>query len=332
MNSESESFLTPLGLRWMRDSHDPFGKTEWGLLLVGSVICVLVCRGVAGLLGVPHEPGFNGSLLGGYAPVMSVIAVALAIAVCVIPAVLLGILLGVEGALFCLGVGICGLAARCGGVRSVLQYSLDNRPLIVMAVEAVLFVVIVHFAWVAVAWGSLMVRKMAGVTPTPPTNPPESNAQPTAIPWSALITQVVVTAVGAVVLIQTDQPAQAIGGLSVAVIIGVLAAYLSSDVTDGKWYWFTPAAVGVIGYLFAAFGGYRNPAGDLHGFLAPLARATPLMYAGVGLAAGVFGRWVARRWGQEDEPVGETPAETKASSPGILTKPMAVTPPPPSTL
>jgi hypothetical protein len=316
----------------MRESHDPFGKTEWGLLLVGSAICVLVCRSVAGALGIPHEPGFNGSLLGGYSPVMSVFAVALAIAVCVIPAVLLGILLGVEGALFCLGVGICGLAARCGGVRSVLQYSPDNRPLIVMAVEAVLLVVIVHLAWVAVAWESRVIRKWAGVAPTQPPKPASSQAEPESIPWSALITQVVVTAVGAVVLIQTDQPAQAIGGLSVAVILGVMAAYLSSDVTDGKWYWFTPAAVGVVGYLFAAFGGYREPTGDLRGCLAPLARATPLTYAGVGLAAGVFGRWVARRWGQEDEPVDETSPQTKTPTAGILTKPMAVTPPPPSTL
>jgi hypothetical protein len=317
MTPDTESFLTPLGVCWMRGTDDPFGKVEWGLLTVGSAICVGVCLGVAGLFGVPHEPGFNGSLLVGPSAVMSVVAVAVAVAVAVIPAVAFGVFVGVEGALFCLAVGVAGLAGACGSVRSVMQYSPDGHPLILMAVETVILAAIVHGGWVAVAWGSALVRKNAGgIKP--------AGAPVDASPWMGVLVQIAVTGACAMVLIQTDRTSQAIGGLAVAVIAGVAAAYLSSDITAGVWYWFTPAAVGVIGYLLAWAGGARTPTGDLQGWGAALARPTPLDYAAVGTAAAVFGRWVGRRWTQEDEP-GE-----KTETPDVLSKPVISHPPAPS--
>jgi hypothetical protein len=316
MTPDTESFLTPLGLRWMRGTDDPFGKVEWGLLAIGSAVCVGVCLGVARLFGVPHEPGFNGSLLSGYSPVMSILAVAVATAVAVIPAVAFGVFVGVEGALFCLAVGVAGLAGECGSVRSVLQYSPDGHPLIVMAIETVILTAIVHAGWLVVAWGSAALRQRSGVEKTV--------ADPVdASPWMGVLVQIAVTGVCAMVLIQTDRTSQAIGGLSVAVIVGVAGAYLSSDITAGVWYWFTPAAVGVIGYALAWSGGARTPTGDLQGWGAALARPTPLDYAAVGVAAAVFGRWVGRRWSQEDEP-----AEI-VEKPAVLSKPVPVTGPPP---
>ena len=53
---------------------------------------------------------------------------------------------------------------------------------------------------------------------------------------------------------------------------------------QGIWYWAGPMGVALIGYVIAYFGadGPSISIGELHGFGAALARATPLDYAGNG--------------------------------------------------
>jgi hypothetical protein len=60
--------------------------------------------------------------------------------------------------------------------------------------------------------------------------------------------------------------------------------------------------VGVVGYVAALVTRDGDPTGEMHGWLAALARPTPLHYASVGTAASVVGHWTCRRWAMADEP------------------------------
>jgi hypothetical protein len=113
--------------------------------------------------------------------------------------------------------------------------------------------------------------------------------------------QVIVTGALELILIQTDSKAQAMAGVATASFLGVLAAYMFMALPQGIWYWIGPTILGVIGFALNYFNNGMSSIGDLHGWSAGLARATPLDYAGMGTGAALLAYWCSRRWAQPED-------------------------------
>jgi hypothetical protein len=269
---------------------------ERGVLVVGAAACACICVWTASLLGIPREPGFGGSLLGvqgAGSAVTGILVVLIAIGLCSIVSGLVALMIEVESGVFCCCAGLIALAIRCGGIRPVLQYAPGATVFLAMAIELLLLAGSIFGIWIFLSRVFIQGKDLAA--------PNESADAPITQKLLTLGIQVLVMGVCEMILIQNDAQAQALAGVFVAGFLGVLAAYMFTPLPEGFWYWTGPAVLGIVGYLLAMTDAGSNSLGDLHGWSAALARATPLDYASAGIGGAMLGYWCSRRWAQPEE-------------------------------
>ncbi len=283
------------------------------VMLVVSLLCYAVYRGLAGIVDFPSAPGFTGSLLAGPSAVLVLVFVIFAIALSLIVGAIAAALIQDEAALFCCCVGLAGISIRAGTIRPVLQYSAGPTVFVALAIEVVCLSAAVVAGWV----GLRFVLAMLGTDAPVEASTLGSNELVNPTLQDRLTTtgiQVLVMAIVEMILVQSDTKAQALAGVGVAGFLGALAAYKFTNVAEVIWYLPGPAIVAVIGYGLAFAGSAASASGDLHGMFATLARPVPLDYAGVGIAGVLMGYWSARNWSIVDAEL--TPDElTNESAP-----------------
>ena len=279
-----------------------FTLAEWCRLIVGCVLCLVVCSGVAAAFGLPAEPGFDGSLLSGTAPVGSILIAFVAIAAALVVGTLVAGRIGVEAAVLCALVGLAAVAVRCGPITPVLQYATGRSVFVAMAVELVLLAAAVGAGWWLLERLAMAARARSAEPAARLGVPTELTDATVGQKFTVLGVGVLVAGLCELILVVLPTGKQAMAGTVVASYLGALAAYQYLPLGEGVWYWTAPAALGGVGYLIAWVSGDGGAIGELHGWAAALARPTPLDYASVGTAAALLGHWSSRRWAQAEEP------------------------------
>jgi hypothetical protein len=253
------------------------------------------------MLGIPREAHLNGSLLLGGAPLAGIVSAIVAILVSLVIGSLIASFVEREAGLFCCCLGLAALAVRCGPMRPVLQYAGSPTAFLALATEAAILAVTLIAGWIGLQ--KVLARTLSrrdGVMHPAPKELVDATLQQKC---STLGVQMLVMAVVEMIFIQTDAKAQAMAGVFVAGYLGSLAAYMFTPLAEGIWYWTGPLAVALIGYLAAYFSadGPSMSIGEMHGWAAALARATPLDYAGMGTTGALLGYWSSRRWANPPE-------------------------------
>jgi hypothetical protein len=107
-----------------------------------------------------------------------------------------------------------------------------------------------------------------------------------------LLAQFVVTGALLLLLCPTDAKKQVLVGVFVACFGGAaVAENVVPDRQAATWFWVSPLAIGVLGYLLAFMNGGDFTTGAATGMLANLAHPVPLDYAGAGVAGTLLGYW-----------------------------------------
>lgn len=270
------------------------------LLLIGSILCFCLNFWAAGFFGIPIRPGYNGSLFLQPSPIFALIIIA-----CLLNA---GMLIGtaVAGMIrFNAGllIGTLALAAfsiRGGSSRSTLFAGLSTvgspQLFLRFLFELTVLTVLVGQCWLVLrrlhAAGTLKDREGS------PVLTPAESAQET----SGILIQLIVTAVGILLLAQSDAKQQVLAAVFIASFGGSAISHSTFSTGPRSWYWLPPLLVGMAGYLIAYV---TPPAGvataNLSGLTAALARPLPLDYASMGPAGAILGHWMSRRWQKERE-------------------------------
>lgn len=149
-----------------------FSTTERILLTIGSLVALLVTLGVGKMLGVPREPAFNGSLLAGPAPVISLIVTGVVTLVAMVVGSLLAAFIEEEAGLFCGAIGLAALGVRCGPVRPVFQFASGPSVLLAMAFETIFLAAILLAGWrgLALLFGRCATKRHRPCQRPRPTN------------------------------------------------------------------------------------------------------------------------------------------------------------------
>ncbi len=277
---------------------------RWTQLYVGAmiVVCYAIFWYGSGLLGIPSEPHFEGSLLQQSNPARTMVGMIAA-------AVLLSGCAFLADAVLRTRWFLAGLAAACAGLfawswrggpmQQVLFYASSRGVFARLALELILLGAIVAMLWNFFWARGQRQAQLAPVTVVPkPGTAKKSDEQPSMI--MALISQTV--AMGAILLIllgQTDAKKQVLASVFIAALAGTsMAESYFADRRTARWYWVGPVLVGVIGYLFTGFRISNWEAGNrlMDGVtLAALARPLPLDYASVGMFGALIGYWSSQR-------------------------------------
>ena len=107
-----------------------------------------------------------------------------------------------------------------------------------------------------------------------------------------LLVQFVVTAALTLLLTPTDAIKQVLLGVFVACYGGAaLAENLVPDRKAAAWFWVSPLAVGLLGYILAFINAGDFTTGVATGIFANLAHPLPLDYASAGIAGTLLGYW-----------------------------------------
>ena len=281
---------------------------QWGAVSITAALCLAVTYALARLLHVPAEPGFTGSLLAG--PAVGVAAALSSIAAGLLIGRFASAKLGGEGAVFCATVGLVALAVASGPMRPVLMYANGRGIFGLLAAESAVLAVATWTGWAAVQrWNGQAVGDVRLAVPGE-AGPASTGAKLAATGVAALITAAV-----ELILVTTDGPKQCLAGLTVAAFAGGFAGYSYLPLATGVWYWTAPSVVAVVGYAVALATNARTPTGEVTGYLAALARPTPLHYASLGTAAAVLGHWAARESAEVTEPDQPTLADPETPTP-----------------
>lgn len=273
--------------------HVPFDHrhTQWVLLAVAAGSFTAFWW-AARLLGLPTEPGFDGSLLrqpGGSAAVAIVVAAAL-IWVSAAAVTLVARRHWVYAGALAASAGLAAWSFRGGPIEPVLLSTNPSAPgtgvFIVLLAEVISLGLLVGSAWL------LVLPRVAG-------EPGETLAKrltPSAQIGKAVFCQAVLVAVAVSLLVPTAEKKQAVFGVLFACMIATgVAQHFFRDEAAARWYWAGPILVGAAGYLLNAFGVGAQSAvetGHLSGSFAALARPLPLDYAGAGVVGALLGYWV----------------------------------------
>ena len=278
---------------------EAFDRFEWTLLTLGSVACGLACIWIGSLLGIPREAHFNGSLLLGGSAVPALVAAVIAIGVSMVIGSLVASFVEREAGLFCCCLGLAAFGVRCGSMRAVLQYASGNGAFVSLAVEAILLAVIVIAGWFGIrkALDTVVLKRDTSANHAAPNELTDATVSQK---LSTLGVQMLVMVAVELIFIQNDAKPQAMAGVFIAAYAGSIAAYMYTALAEGAWYWAGPMGVAVVGYVLAYMGSAPLLAGEIHGWSAALARATPLDYAGMGTAGALLGYWSSRRWAQPE--------------------------------
>ena len=270
------------------------------LLLVALAASVAAFVFASRTFRVPLAPGFDASLLAQPSPLISLLVVAITLLASVLLSTVIAGRIRFDAGLFCATLAMTALSLRSSRTGDLLRQTAPTAASPTLFVHLALELVALY-AFVAVAWSILWGLHTRGHLKADEfRDGVEDTDEPLGFKFAALLMQVGVTALGVLLIAQTDDKPQVLAAVSVSSFIGACCAYYMYPISPSPWLWVGPLFVGVAGYTIAYF---QVPPDDdmwrighLTHALAPLARPIPLDYASAGPAAAILGYWMSRRW------------------------------------
>ena len=256
---------------------------------IASAVCFVVFWFGAAWVGLPSQPGFQGSLLLQRAGMVMLAVTWLLMLISFILASLIAGRMWFFAGLFSALVGFGALSIRGGSMRYVLFEAASHNALhaafVWLAVEQLLLFVPIALAWV---WAFRLYEQATAA----PETQPSDDEHPTPIAM-ILGAQLVITAVLMLLLVATENKKQVLIGTFIAGLAGTsIAEQFAPTRKAGAWLWVGPLVVGFVGYLLAASSAGSWTTGDPMGTFAALARPLPLDYASAGCAGALLGFWL----------------------------------------
>lgn len=290
-----------------------------GLLLLAAALCFGLFALVGDGFGIPPDPGRGGSLMWRAGAFVDWIGVALALAASVAVGTVVAGRWKFDLGLAAAAAGLVALAHRGGPVRYVLLYASGNGIYLALAIELALLFALLGLAWAALLYARrvpIIQSYLAERTPEerladardPDARDPDSRdpEEPLDQKLLGLAVASAVMAVAMLIFCRTDSPTQCLAAVAASAFLAVLCGHQFVPSRPSVWWWTVPLVVGGLGYLAAFFG----PAdllkiGETGGYLAPLARPLPLVYASAGVVGSILGYHASRRMRAEREEEGE---------------------------
>jgi hypothetical protein len=268
------------------------------LMFIASVFSVLLFLGFSRLMNFPIAYHQGGSFVieGGLTVFIS-LAATFALSL-LIGTLLLG-RIRFDAGLVCACVGLGALSFVCGDIRSVIQSAdMPEKSLFFrLAIETALLIFIIASARMALGLfkktGS--IRDSDEATPDPDSLP--KNLQGNNLPAFAI--QLLATFLALMFFIPSDEKLQALIGVAAASFIGVIVAQSFFETSNTALHWLVPLLLALFGYVAFAAHPLGAETANLTGTLAPLARPTPLDYAGAGPVGAIVGHWICRIWSRD---------------------------------
>jgi hypothetical protein len=296
-------------------------QTERVRGLTAMVLSLAIGWTVASTFGVPPHLYFEGSLLRDGSPVMSVLAAVIA---AVVAGLIGGVIAGrsiVESTVSSAAFALAGFAVRGDGIRYAL-FTGGASAFYTLCVELLLLFATLFGVWFV---GDKLLGRAArnaesSATPAPPTteagrqvrDKSREDDEPLDQRALGLAVMVAVMAVLMKFLCASQDKPQVLAAVAISSYLAALCAHQFVPCRPGFWFWLGPLVVGLIGYVSGSFGSAQLDIGLPGGFLAGLARPTPLDYAAAGTIGALVGYRTSLKWHQaRHEP--KDPATTEGA-------------------
>ena len=277
-----------------------FNNTQRLYLALVSGGCVALFLLLSKLMGWPVYLKCEASLLTSASPVTGIAVVVVGLFLSILAATLLLGHLRYEAGLFAACIGLAALASRGGTVGSLLRSSGRPQVYFAMLMETGMLL-----GMMGLAWTQLSLLRRSGWLAPEPCDPEKEVAASFATRLMATVSQAVVTGMLIFILARVDHQKQIMAAVVIASIIGSIAAHQAFPLRPSAPFWIGPFVVAMAGYAWAM----KSPGAWEIGTPAnALAAASPLHYASLGTAGGIFGYWVSRQW-REAEREMELPAD-----------------------
>ncbi|HEV8608357.1 MAG TPA: hypothetical protein VGQ99_23695 [Tepidisphaeraceae bacterium] len=278
------------------------------LLLTGSVLCFVAFWWTAKTFHIPPYPGYQASILVHGPVVLPFVIIAVVMAVCVLVGTAVAGMVRFNAGLLTATLGLAALSARGGEPRHTVLSALSlvgpGQMYLRFFAELFLLSLMIGAAWWVLRMlytaGKLRDRETAGMR--------EGEGGDITAEISSLAAQFMITALGIMLIAQSEAKQQAMAAIFIASFGGSAIAHTSMPTGPRSWYWLPPLLVGLFGFLLAYF---ITPQGlmtaEVRGAFAGLYRPMPLDYASMGPAGAIIGHWMSRRW-QRDRDAAQSAA------------------------
>ena len=285
-----------------------------GLLLLAAALCFGLFALVGDGFGIPPDPGRGGSLLWSAGALVDWVGVILALGASVAVGTVVAGRWKFDLGLAAAAAGMVALAHRGGPVQYVLLYASGNGIYLALAIELALLFALLGLTWAALLYArrvpiiqSYLAERTAEERLADARDPDSRDPEePLDQKLLGLAVASAVMAVAMLIFCRTDSPTQCLAAVGISAFLAVLCGHQFVPSRPSVWWWTVPLIVGGLGYLTAFFG----PAdllkiGETGGYLAPLARPLPLVYASAGVCGAILGYHVSRRMRADREEEGE---------------------------
>lgn len=282
-----------------------YNLRERTLLTVGALAAYWIFVSIGSMFSIPRVEGYQGSLMLLPNPLVALLVTGVVLVACVALTSLFAGTVYFEAGLFCAAIGMIALSIRGGPMRYVLMASPGNAIFPRLLAE-----LIVLFAFVGLAWATLVFMQKRGLL----RGEPHGEADPDSLPAQgamALVAQTIIMIFLMIILTQADKKAQVVWSVLFSSLLAAMAAHSIFPSRPSSWFLVAPLIVGVIGYVFAWAGGNNLPGGAVGGYAPALARPLPLDYAAMGTAGALFGYWTSRHWEHERNREPEEPEQVE---------------------
>ncbi len=260
-----------------------------GLLAIASIICFALCWWIGRVLNVPEALRLDPSLTTQASPVLNFLIIAVMLMICTVIGTLIAGTVRTDAGFFAACCGLAAFAIRFGPAGQVYREAAGTGVFIWLAFETALFFTLVSGAWLMQRWLhgrglSIDDQIRDGM---------EAQTFPIAAKLLATATHAATTCLLLMMLLRSDDKAQALASVALASLVGSLVAHSLFGVTPGAWFWAGAGVAGVVGYCI----GFFTPGDWIIGHPGSmLANAAPIDYAAAGPAGALIGYWMSRKW------------------------------------
>jgi len=261
--------------------YDPRSKTA---LIISCGFCISLVWTLSRLIGVPAQPGFQGSLLNQTSPLLAVFLAAVTMVGCTL---LMWVIQGYrapEDAVLPAAAGMAALSFRGGSMVQLLQSAQSPSIYVSLCIEMLILTGLLVGCF-------YVLSRLSG-------NAHEFHKMDLGPQLQALGITTLIMGLLLMFLAQNGSKKQAVAAVLVS---GFLAAALAEGLTvDAGWTYIrvlAAPAVGLIAYVWAVV----SPAAWILGQPASaLATALPLDYISAGVVGLLLGHWTAGKWRVEE--------------------------------
>ncbi len=253
------------------------------LLTSGIVASLTLFYWLSSLFSIPAQEGFAASLVQQPSTIVAFLVAAIGACVVMVGTGLTYRGLHPDAPVLMTAAGLGVLTVRGGTLQDTLFAA--QSPGIFYGLG---FEVVVLFAILLGAWMLLNRIRPANALLPAPSEPIKLDEK-----LLGLFAHASAMAALMIVLCRTDSKDQALCAVGVSSCLAALVAYQVVKLPDSFWFWISPVAVALVGYLYTASHATGWQAGMVHGPIAALARPLPLDYVSMGPLGAIAGYWMA---------------------------------------